>query len=126
MRTLFNPWFILGCVTWAIIYSTRKLGHPVPWLNGYVDDFFAIPVIASIALCYMRMVVIRSDYYILSPGKVIFIVLYVSVVFELFLPLVSKKYTADWIDALLYAVGGVFFYYVMNKPIVSRKGKAES
>ena len=126
MRTLLNPWFILGCITWVIIYSTRKLGHPVPWLNDYIDDFFAIPVIASIALCYMRVMVIRSYYYILSPWKVIFIVLYVSLVFEVLLPLISKKYTGDWIDALLYAVGGCFFYFMMNKPILSRKQKAKS
>lgn len=126
MKTLLNPWFILGCITWVIIYSSRKLGHPVPWLNDYVDDFFAIPVIASIALCYMRVIVIRSNYYVLSAWKVVFVVLYVSIVFEVFLPLISKRYTGDWRDAMLYAIGGLFFYFVMNKPILSRKQKAQS
>ena len=99
MKTLLNPWFILGCITWAVIFTARKLGHSVPYLNGYIDDFFAIPVIASIALCYMRIMVIRSNYYVLSAWKVAFIVIYVSLVFEVFLPLVSKKYTGDWVDA---------------------------
>ena len=126
MKTLLNPWFILGCVTWCIIMTTRRLGHPIPVLNGYIDDAFAIPVIANITLCYMRIVVIRSNYYVLSAWKVTFIVLYVALVFEVLLPLISKKYTGDWIDALLYAVGGVFFYFVMDRPIVSRKQKAES
>jgi hypothetical protein len=121
MKTLLNPWFILGCITWVIIYSSRKLGHPVPLLNGYIDDFFAIPVIANIVLSYMRVMIIKSDYYVLSAWKVVFIVLYVSLMFEVLLPLYSKKYTGDWIDAVLYAIGGVFFYFVMNKPVASRK-----
>lgn len=121
MKTLLNPWFILGCLTWVIIYSSRKFGHPVPWFNGYIDDFFAIPVIANIALCYMRVMVIRSTYYVLSAWKVVFIVLYVSLVFEVLLPLISKTYTGDWIDASLYVVGGTFFYLVMNRPVVSHK-----
>ena len=121
MKTLFNPWFILGCIIWVVIYSTRKFGHAIPFINGFIDDAFAIPVIANLTLCYMRVVVIRSNYYILSPWKVTFIVAYVSLVFEVFLPLLSKRYTGDWIDALLYVIGGVFFYFVMNKPLVSQK-----
>lgn len=121
MKTLFNPWFILGCITWIVIYTTRKFGHPVPFINGFIDDAFAIPVIANLTLCYMRVIVIRSNYYVLSPWKVTFIVAYVSLVFEVLLPLLSKRYTGDWIDALLYVFGGIFFYFVMNKPLVSRK-----
>ena len=121
MKTLLNPWFIAGCVTWVIIMVTRKLHHPIPILNGYIDDAFAVPVIASLALCFQRVVVIRSDYYVLSAGKVAFIVIYLALVFEVFLPMISKTYTGDWIDATLYAVGGAFFYWVMNKPILTKK-----
>ena len=124
MRTLLNPWFLAGCVIWCIVMITRKLQHPIPIFNGYIDDAFAIPVIASLALCFQRVFIIRSDYYVLSAGKVAFIVIYVALVFEVFLPLISKKYTGDWIDAGLYVVGGFFFYFVMNKPILGKKRKA--
>lgn len=122
MKTLLNPWFIAGCVIWAIVITARKLGHPMPPLiNGYVDDAFAVPVIANLSLWYMRKIVIRSDYYVLSAWKVAFIVIYLALVFEVFLPLISKKYTGDWIDAGLYVFGGFFFYFVMNRPLLSRK-----
>jgi hypothetical protein len=105
---------------------TRKTGHPLlPVINGYVDDAFAIPVIANLSLCYMRGFVIRSNYYVLSGWKVAFIVIYLTIVFEVFLPAISKTYTSDWIDTSLYVVGGFFFYFVMNKPLLSRKQKAE-
>ncbi len=124
MRTLLNPWFLAGCVIWALVMITRKFHHPIPIFNGYIDDVFAVPVIASLALCFQRVVIIRSDYYVLSAGKVTFIVVYLALAFEVFLPLISKKYTGDGIDAGLYVVGGLFFYWVMNKPILSRKPKA--
>src|SRR5580692_2762159 len=113
MKTLLNPWFITGCLTWVIVITTRKLGHPLPYINGYIDDAFAIPVIANLALWFQRVLIIKNNYYILARWHVIFMVIYVSVVFEGLLPLLSKKYTGDWADVLLYIVGGLFFYKVM-------------
>jgi hypothetical protein len=116
MKTLLNPWFVIGCLTWLIVLTTRKLGHPLPYINGHINDAFAIPVIANLGLWFQRVFIIKSNYYVLSPLQVIFIVGYVSLVFEGLLPLISKIYTADWIDVLLYIFGGLFFYVVMNKP----------
>jgi hypothetical protein len=118
MKTLFNKWFIASCLIWLVVISTRKLGHPIPYINGYIDDAIAIPVIASLALCFQRVVVIKSNYYVLSVWHVVFVTAYVSIAFEVALPLISNTYTGDWIDALLYIVGAVFFYRVMNKPVV--------
>jgi hypothetical protein len=117
MKTLLNPWFIVCCIIWAIVFSARHSGHPLPYLNGSMDDAVAIPVIANLSLWFQRVVVYKNDYYVLSPWHVVFIVVYVSVVFEGLLPWLSVKYTADWMDVGLYCVGGVFFYWVMNKPL---------
>lgn len=121
MKTLFNGWFIACCLTWVIVHITRKLDHPLPFINGYITDFAAIPVIANLGLWFQRVFIIKNHYYVLAPWHVIFIVAYVTMVFEVLLPCFSKTYTADLIDALLYSVGGLFFYKVMNKPI--RKAK---
>jgi hypothetical protein len=118
MKTLLNPWFITGVLAWLIVITARKLGHPVPYFNGFVGDAFAIPVIANIGLWFQRVFIIKNNYYVLAPRYVIFIVVYISVVFEGLLPVVSKTYTADWIDVMLYICGGFFFYMVMNKPLL--------
>ena len=118
MKTLLNPWFIIGCLVWLIVFTARKSGHPIPYFNGSITDAFAIPVIANLGLWFQRVLIIKNNYYVLSPWQITFIVLYVSIVFEGLLPLLSKTYTADWIDVLLYAVGGLFFYMVMNKPLL--------
>jgi hypothetical protein len=119
MKTLLNPWFLAGCAIWLIVIVLRKTGHPLPYLNGYLTDAFAIPVIANLGLWFQRVFIYKSNYYVLSIWHVVFIVVYVSVVFEGLLPWLSAKYTADWIDVLLYCVGGLFFYCVMNKPVVN-------
>jgi len=118
MKTLLNPWFIIGCLTWLIVFISRKIHHPLPYVNGYITDLFAIPVIANLGLWFLRYFIIKSNFYTLSPGYVIFTVVYVSVIFELLLPAFTKIYTGDWADVLLYIIGGLFFYKVMNKPIV--------
>lgn len=119
MKTLLNKWFIAGCLVWLLVFATRKLGHPFPqYINGYVTDVFAIPVIANLMLCFQRVAIIKGNYYTLSVGHVIFITVYVALVFEVLLPAYSKTYTGDWIDVVLYVIGGMFFYKVMNKPVL--------
>jgi hypothetical protein len=104
-----------------VVITARKLGHPLPYVNGYIDDVFAIPVIANLGLWFQRVFIYKNNYYVLSPLHVVFIVVYVSIVFEGLLPWLSKTYTADWIDVMLYVLGGTFFYFVMNKPVVNVK-----
>jgi len=118
MKTLRNPWFIACFVSWAVIIAARKMGHPIPYLNGYTGDICCIPVIANLGLWFQRIFIIKNNYYVLSAGRVAFIVIYVSIVFEGLLPWLSKTYTADWLDVFLYILGGLFFYEVMNKPLV--------
>jgi hypothetical protein len=128
MKTLLNPWFIIGCLVWIAIKVTRVLDVPIPYLNGYLTDFFAVPVVTNIGLWLQRVFIIKNNYYVLSPLQVMFMAIYISVLFEGLLPRISKIYTADWMDVLLYFIGGVCFYWVMNKPVleVRKSGKSES
>jgi hypothetical protein len=121
MKTLQNKWFLLGCITWAVVISARKTGHPLPFINGYINDTFAIPVIANLGLWFQRVFIYKSNYYVLAPWHIIFIVAYVGLMFEGLLPLYSKNYTADWVDAGLYVAGGLFFYFAMNKPLLKER-----
>jgi len=121
MKTLLNKWFIGGCLIWLVVTILRRSGHPLPVFNGYLDDLLAIPVIANLGLWFQRVFMIRNNYYVLSSVHVTFIVVYVSVLFELVLPYYSKAYTGDWIDVTLYLAGGIFFYKIINKPIMLKK-----
>jgi len=121
MKTLLNKWFIGGCLVWLVVTIMRRSGHPLPVLNGYIGDLLAIPVIANLGLWFQRVFVIRNNYYVLAPRHVVFIVIYVSVLFELALPYYSQSYTGDWLDVILYLAGAVFFYKIINSPISPEK-----
>lgn len=118
MKTLLNTWFILFCIIWLIIYLFRINHHPIHFLAGHLTDFLAVPVIANLGLWFQRIFIDKRSTYILKAGHVIFIVIYISVVFEWLLPKLNPhKYTGDYVDVLLYILGGLFFCWQMNKPI---------
>ncbi|RYE18870.1 MAG: hypothetical protein EOP42_30020 [Sphingobacteriaceae bacterium] len=118
MKTLLNPWFIVFCAAWTILYVARITHHPILYLNGHLADFLAVPVIANLGLWFQRVLIYKRSTYILKLGHIIFIVLYLSVVFEWLLPKYHPEiFTGDWTDILLYVFGGIFFFWVMNKPL---------
>lgn len=118
MKTLFNPWFILFSAIWTILYIFRISGHPVKFFNGHLTDFSALPVLANLGLWFQRVFVVKRSTYILKAGHVVFIIVYISVVFEWLLPKYHpEKFTGDWTDVLLYILGGLFFFKWMNKPL---------
>lgn len=118
MKTLLNPWFIIFCVAWAILYVARITHHPVLYLNGHLADFLAVPVIANLGLWFQRIFIYKRSMYVLKRGHLVFIVLYLSVVFEWLLPKYHPEiFTGDWTDVLLYITGGFFFFWQMNKPL---------
>lgn len=124
MRTLLNPWFLLFCLLWAVFYLAKISHHPILFLHGYFTDMLAVPVIANLGLWFQRIFTYKRSTYVLKPGHVIFIVSYLSIVFEWLLPKhFPLKFTGDWIDVVLYIIGGLFFFWQMNKPIVVKNAK---
>jgi hypothetical protein len=49
----------------------------------------------------------------LSALKILIGVLYFSFLFEFLLPQFSPKFTSDWLDVLMYFLGGVI-YFILN------------
>lgn len=116
MKTLSDRWFISFCLLWSLVFIGRKLGISLPYINDYLTDLLAVPVIATLGLAFQRHFVERSNLWCLKPGHLIFIILYTSVVFEFVLPLYSDAYTGDLMDMLMYLAGGLFFWKTMNRP----------
>ena len=57
---------------------------------------------------------------VLNFWQLIFIVLSVSIIFEVVMPIIKpNRYSADVFDVACYVFGAMFFWRVMNKP--SRK-----
>ena len=85
-----------------------------PVINNYVNDLLCLPLL----LFTMEFIIkrLKKDKCFKFPiGFVIFLASYYSIYFEYYLPKINIRYTADWIDVVLYFIGGVA-YYIFEKP----------
>ncbi|WP_266205043.1 hypothetical protein [Pontibacter kalidii] len=113
-------WNTLSPLFWVLAavylghWGWRWLALPRNWLvQHYLDDLLCLPLVLTTTLFVLRFFYgpqVRLSWY-----HVVFTVLYFSLAFEVFFPKFMPRYTGDWIDAVLYAVGGLIFYRFLNK-----------
>jgi hypothetical protein len=96
--------------------ARRWLHWPLPGLLGaYLGDLLCLPLMLSAALALHRALICRTG---TLPGAwVLGAWLAVSVWFEGLLPLCSAQATADPLDVVAYALGGLAFQRWLNKPL---------
>ncbi|NEM97729.1 magnesium citrate secondary transporter [Pontibacter burrus] len=83
------------------------------WVQHYLDDLLCLPLVLTATLFVLRF--FYGQRVRLSSYHVAFTVLYFSLAFEVFFPQFMPRYTGDFLDAVLYATGGVIFYRFLNK-----------
>ncbi|GAB2547916.1 hypothetical protein GCM10027189_33210 [Rufibacter soli] len=72
-----------------------------------------MPLILTVSLFFMRALfgpAVRFTKY-----QVAFAVAFVALAFEIFFPLFLPRYTSDFWDVVLYAIGGYIFYRFLNR-----------
>jgi hypothetical protein len=112
MKALIDPLFIFYCLIWTTIKLWRSSGNPPTFLNSYLTDIVAVPVIAHIVLIITRMYFTTQKKYTYPIAYLLFLATYVSFVFELLMPGFSSKYTGDGIDVVCYFIGAMFYYHI--------------
>lgn len=101
-------------VIYVVIRITRSL-YPVhlAFLKNHFTDLIFIPAVLGIA--YIAIKLIKRKQLIRVPvGIILFQVGLTAVLFEWYLPKYADNhhlYTADWIDVLMYFLGGVIFWF---------------
>lgn len=102
-------WFLAAIA--MTIYGMQRLNFPLPSLiNNYVNDLLCFPLVLG-AITFIIRKLKKDNHFTFSIYFVLFLVAYYSVYFEYYLPIVNTRYTADWIDVLLYFIGGISFYF---------------
>ena len=92
------------------IYVMQRLSLALPAvINNYVNDLLCIPLLLG-AMTYIIQRLKKDTSFQFSIGFVIALSGYYSFYFEYYLPGVNPRYTADWIDVILYFFGGFVFY----------------
>jgi hypothetical protein len=78
-------------------------------INNYYNDLIALPIVLSITLWTARK--IKSNPTLqLTFFQCLAMALLYGWFFEVYLPQRNPRYTADFIDGILYVVGAILFY----------------
>jgi len=105
-------WFILGLIVWAIIAYLRKLGIVIPFINDHLTDLYSVPMYSYTIKKIMNLTYSpnwRPDLKFLAGAA-----LNLSIVFEVVLPLLSDRYTADITDVICYFSGAIIYYLILR------------
>ena len=120
--------YILMLMIALSIYIMQRLSVPLPFLiNNYVNDLLCLPLLLG-AMTFVIRLLKKDNSFKFSIGFVVFLACYYSFYFEYYLPKVNPRYTADWIDVILYFSGGFAFFFsksIKHKTFVIRFFKSK-
>jgi len=105
-------WFIVFIIIYGANQFFMKPANN-SFLNFYLNDMLAVPIVLNLVLISFKMLYSSTNIY-LGIDKIIFTVVYISILFELILPHFFTKYSSDWIDVVMYIIGG-FIYFIFQK-----------
>lgn len=101
--------------TAVLIYTMQQLSFPLPALiNNYVNDLLCLPLLLG-AMEFIIKRLKKDKFFKFPISFVMVLASYYSIYFEYYLPKVNPRYTADWIDVILYFLGGLTFYFVVKE-----------
>lgn len=97
------------------IYMLQRFNIPLPSLiNNYVNDLLCLPLLLG-AMTFLIRWLKKDDKFQFPLSFVVFLACYYAVYFEYYLPKVNPRYTADWIDVVLYFSGGFAYFFIQNR-----------
>ena len=121
MRVMKQPYFIVFCGVFLVIYTLQRLQVPLPfWVNNYVNDLLCMPVVLTICLAAVRF--FRKDQTLLLPlSAILSLTLFYAIYFEYYLPTYHPRYTADVLDVVLYFLGAALFFVFQKVGLIPCK-----
>lgn len=108
MKKRISYWFLLGLAVWVIIIQLRRNSIYLPVINDYFTDFITVPM-----YCYLIEYIMNSLLRFRWKPDLKFVltsVVYLSFLFEILCPKLSRYFTGDIFDVLAYFTGGMIYY----------------
>lgn len=94
------------------VYFLKQNGYQLPMLiHNYLNDLLCLPLVLGI-ITYIIRFLKKDAQFKLPLGFVICLATYYAVYFEFYQPKINSRYTSDWIDVLLYFIGGFSYFFV--------------
>ncbi|MDT0648250.1 hypothetical protein RM545_16270 [Zunongwangia sp. F260] len=101
--------FVLAFLIFEVLKLTQ-VSLP-EWTTSYLNDFLCMPIVLTV--CLKAVHHFKKDSSItLSLSLILILTSFYAVYFELVLPQISDRYTADFIDVIVYFSGTFLFYFL--------------
>ena len=118
MKTLTNPIAVSILAFGLLLYLAKLFQLKLPiWINYYAADLLCMPLVLIVILALLRYFY-SNQHFIIPLSAIVSLTIYYAVFFELLLPNISQRYTADWVDVLMYAIGAIVFYLLQKKKLI--------
>lgn len=90
-----------------------------PILQNHLADFLAVPTILLLTAFLMQRFQGKKPQ--LTVWRSFVALIYLAVTFEGILPLISKKFTSDWLDLAAYTLGWLLWLMIQyfNKKVAT-------
>ncbi|MET4106176.1 hypothetical protein [Hymenobacter sp. UYP22] len=85
-------------------------------INSHLGDLLNLPLELTLVLWVMRRFYFRQPSFVLPVSWIVATWLVDALWFELLMPYFKPSMTADWLDVVAYALGGLVFWRWMNRP----------
>ena len=119
-RELRHPLFLVGAGLYLLATLHKRgvgpLSYWPPLLAFYLADVLALPLELTLLRWLMRRFYFQRPDFVLPFPWVVGTWLTFSLWFEGLLPYFSTTATADPLDVVAYAVGGLIFWRWLNRP----------
>ena len=116
-----HPLFLVGAVLY-LVSAAHKRHWLGPWplwppaFTSYLADTLTLPLELTLLLWLMRRYYFRNPAFVLPVSWIFSTWLVMAVWFEGLLPRFDARATADPLDGVAYAVGGLVFWRWLNRP----------
>ena len=106
--------FTAFCILGFCVFLAQKIGVSLPLLiNNYLNDFLIIPIVLTVCLYVLQFT--RSEKaYKIPLFIILFLCVAYAIFFEVFIPKIKARYTADIVDVFVYFLGGLWFWFLQK------------
>ena len=115
MPLFLSPFFI-ACCTLFVLHQVLQLafGIYIPLVHAYLDNLLSMPIILTLLVAERRYLFKRGVHYQFSFAEVVIATVYVSVVSEFLLPLLSNRFVYDPVDFVFYFLGTSLYLFSLH------------
>jgi hypothetical protein len=121
MKLLFKPYFIVLVILYFIVRLSLAYGVELSlFFKNHFTDLLCMPIVLTICLAFVRLIK-KLPTYLLTPLMIISMTVFYAVLFEYLAPLNNPNQTGDWLDVLMYGLGGIEFWLIQRLHLSNSK-----